>query len=85
MTEEKNPHYVTPEEAKKKVCPSSMGGMIKDSTNIMLSDHGCLGPECMAWRWRPMGHQDLMRGYVLPLPLVPETPQTHGYCGIVRS
>jgi len=67
-----NPHYVTPKEAKEKVCPQPD-----------LSS--CRGPNCMAWRWRPAGHQDLMQGKMLQLPLIPEEPLTHGYCGMVRS
>lgn len=48
-------------------------------------DHSfCLGSECMAWRWRPAGHQDQLRAYVLPMPLVPEEQMTHGYCGMAR-
>ena len=66
-----NPNYVTPEEAEKKSCPMS------DTCR-------CSGPNCMAWRWRPKGHQDLMQGAMLQLPLVPEEPMTHGYCGMVR-
>jgi hypothetical protein len=46
-----NLHYVTPEEAKKKVCPSSMGGLLMVQNTVMASEHGCLGPDCMAWRW----------------------------------
>jgi len=77
-----NPHYVTPEEAAKLVCPQSMGGLLMVQNNVKASKHGCHGPYCMVWRWRPAGHQDLKRGFVLPL--VPEEPMTHGYCGMVR-
>jgi len=74
-----NPHYVTPEEAGELGCPLSMTG------NPHLAHKLYLGPNCMAWRWRPAGHQDLMQGKMLELPLVPEEPMTHGYCGMVRS
>jgi hypothetical protein len=67
-----NPHYVTPEEAEDKLCP------------LFPNDY-CYGSRCMAWRWRPKGHQDLMQGAMLQLPLVPEESMTHGYCGMVRS
>ena len=73
-----NPHYVTPEEAKgKMLCP--MGMPYADG------DCYCAGPKCMAWRWRPHGHQDFAQGWMLQLPLTPEEPMTHGYCGMVRS
>jgi len=68
-----NPHYVTPEEARHKDCAQTP------------SYRTCSGPKCMAWRWRPVGHQDLMQGKMLQLPLTPEEPLTHGYCGMVRS
>jgi len=72
-----NPHYVTPEEAKKMGCCMSM--------NRPEFAAACIGETCMAWRWRPKGHQDMMQGAMLQLPLVPEEPMTHGYCGMVRS
>jgi len=68
-----NPHYVTPYEAGRMTC-------VVDPAETF-----CNGPDCMAWRWRPKGHQDLMQGAMLQLPLVPEEPMTHGYCGMVRS
>jgi len=74
-----NPHYITAAEADDRLCP-----MAKQQQNAEW-EYYCDGPKCMAWRWRPAGHQDLMRGYVLPLPLVPEEPMTYGYCGMVRS
>jgi hypothetical protein len=85
MTDQQNPHYVTPEEAKKKICLLSMGGLLMVHDAVMVSEHECHGPDCMAWRWRPKGHQDLMQGAMLQLPLVPEESMTHGYCGLVRS
>jgi hypothetical protein len=75
-----NPHYVTAEEAQEVGCVMSMG---RQNPSIVYQT--CLGPKCMAWRWRPKGHQDLMQGAMLQLPLVPEEPMTHGYCGMVRS
>jgi len=36
-----NPHYVTPEEAKEKICPLKPNQM----------SIWCEGPKCMAWRW----------------------------------
>lgn len=70
MTDQ-NPHYLTPEEAEKKYCP------------LKYSD--CIGPKCMAWRWKPEGTQNLRQGYELKIPLHPEQPTTHGYCGMVRG
>jgi hypothetical protein len=34
-----NPHYVTPEEARRMDCAQTP------------SDRTCFGPRCMAWRW----------------------------------
>ena len=77
-----NPHYVTPEEAKKKVCPSSMGGLLMVQNTVMASEHGCLGPDCMAWRWA-------MNFEKVDTPDGKEWSDlysaTHGYCGMVRS
>jgi hypothetical protein len=42
MTEQQNPHYVTPEEAEKTYCPMKMSG-----EKLPF----CYGPKCMAWRW----------------------------------
>ena len=67
-----NPHYVTPEEAYVLGCCSD-------------PQYHCNGPSCMAWRWRPHGHQDFAQGWMLQLPLTPEEPMTHGYCGMVRT
>jgi hypothetical protein len=77
MTDQQNPHYVTPEEAEHLFCPMSKSVFGKSKI--------CSGPQCMAWRWRPKGHQDLMQGAMLQLPLVPEEPMTHGYCGMVKA
>lgn len=33
-----NPHHLTPEEAKEKICP-------------MIWHESCMADECMAWRW----------------------------------
>lgn len=71
-----NPYYVMPADTGEMKCPMQMNG---------TKFPRCHGPSCMAWRWRPAGHQDLMRGLGLPLPLVPEEPMTHGYCGMVRT
>ena len=71
-----NPHYVTPEEANSKLCPN---GMNYDGTCW------CAGPKCMAWRWKPEGTQNLRQGYELQIPLHPEEPMKHGYCGMVQS
>lgn len=96
----KNPHYMTPEEAKQKVCPQSMGGLLMVQDNVMSSEHGCHGPECMAWRW----HQKASKAiFYQPHPAKPipdanwilekqisetvglyKEGPSHGYCGMVR-
>ena len=68
-----NPHYVTPEEAQTKWCP------------IQNPPQACVGTECMAWRWKPEGTQNLRQGYELRIPLHPEEPMEHGYCGMIKS
>ena len=69
-----NPHYVTPEEAYEKLCPQRE-----------MQRMWCDGPKCMAWRWKPEGTQNLRQGYELRIPLYPEEPMKHGYCGMVQS
>ena len=85
-----NPHYVTPEEAKEKVCPQSMGGLLMVQNTVMASEHGCLGTDCMAWRWK----EDFifLDRYTTTGTLeitgskyVYNYSTTHGYCGIMRS
>jgi hypothetical protein len=67
--EDKNPHYVTPEEAEIKLCPQP---------NISL----CVGPKCMAWRWRIDKYEyNLPDDAGFP---VKTYSTTHGYCGMVR-
>jgi hypothetical protein len=76
-----NPHYVTPEEAKKKVCHQSMGGLLMVQNNVMASEHGCHGPECMAWQWVSLGYFINDQSKKVDQRL----STTHGYCGMVRS
>ena len=64
-----SPHYVTPEEAKEKICPLKPNQM----------SIWCDGPKCMAWRWdehAPMRYK--VDGSREP------TDQAKGYCGMVR-
>jgi hypothetical protein len=70
--EDKNPHYVTPEAARNKICP-----IINPKTGSL-----CKGDSCMAWRWRIDKYE-----YNPPddagFPV--KTYSTiHGYCGMVR-
>ena len=71
-------HYVTPEEAMNKGCVMSMA---RENPHTIYQF--CLGPQCMAWRWRyedrtwvndghGYGHWEFIK-------------KTHGYCGTVRS
>jgi len=73
---ERNPHYVTPEEAFKKICP------LKATSDIDDVSGQCVSHECMAWRW----HQ-----YQVPIPedegtgpnFWRVTSKTYGRCGMV--
>ena len=67
-----SPHYVTPEEAKEKICPQP------DFTK-------CLGPKCMAWRWGKEFYNKTVE--FEGGAFIKETwrhSTTHGYCGMVR-
>jgi len=80
-----NPHYVTPEEAKEKICPIKSGDW---SGNVI-----CVGPKCMAWRWVEINDPQLKEGQWddstsegwFTLGWKKQYSTTHGYCGMVRS
>ena len=66
-----NPHYVTPEEAGKMICPHKPNQM----------SIWCEGPKCMAWRWKPTHRQAEW-----PTPqIITEYNTTHGYCGMASN
>jgi len=68
-----NPHYVTPEEAKEKICPLKPNQM----------SIWCEGPKCMAWRWVNLIKEVKdIDDCVIREGLF---STTHGYCGMVRS
>lgn len=68
-----DPHYVTVEEASDKVCPTM---------NVI----GCIGPKCMAWRWRMFDKTPEHTNGLLPPPKrVYEYSTTHGYCRMVKT
>ena len=91
-----NPHYVTPEEAEKMGCPTSM--------NRPEFAASCINKECMAWRWAQTSGKIWFwaatnldpepRKNWIPIEEFEvngrragkfrESP-THGYCGMVRS
>lgn len=65
-----NPHFITPEEAKKMVCPQ----------NRMLCD----ADKCMAWRWSKIYiENDKERSLGYPGQAVTTYSTTHGRCGKV--
>jgi hypothetical protein len=65
-----NPHFITPEEAKKMVCPQ----------NRMLCD----ADKCMAWRWAKIYiENDKERSLGYPGQAVTTYSTTHGRCGKV--
>jgi len=67
-----NPHYVTPEEAKEKICPLKPNQM----------SIWCEGPKCMAWRWVNLIKEVKdIDDCVIREGLF---STTHGYCGMVR-
>lgn len=70
-----NLHYVTPEEAKEIGCVMSMA---RDNPNLVYQT--CLGPKCMAWRWRE--ETKFVENNSLSLRAYFST--TQGYCGMVR-
>ena len=70
---EENPHYVTPEEAKKLKCPMQMNG---------VRNPKCHGSECMAWRWKHVVTTEKINGFEIETV---DSSTTHGYCGMVRS
>ena len=68
-----NPHYVTAEEAKEKICPHKPNQM----------SIWCEGPKCMAWRWVNLIKEVKdIDDCVIREGLF---STTHGYCGMVRS
>lgn len=74
-----NPHYVTPDEAKKKSCPMA-------KPNTAFHDPRCNGPNCMAWRWQMFYKTPPHTNGLLPRPLAAyEYSTTHGYCGMVQT
>ena len=76
MTTTNNPHYVTPEEADKMKCPMTFN-------SITTTNHyRCLGPECMAWRWKHVVTTEKINGFEIETV---DSSTTHGYCGMVRS
>ena len=69
-----NPHFITPEEALKKICP------LKATSDIDDVSGQCVSHECMAWRWAKI--------YVENNKLFPGQADitystTHGRCGKV--
>ena len=72
MTENNNPHYVTPEEADKMKCPMKITATIRYAK--------CHGPECLAWRWVWHLEENPETKKVGDI-----YSTTHGYCGMVGS
>jgi len=73
----RNPDYVTPEEALKKICPFNA------TLDIDEVSGQCVSHECMAWRWHH---------YQIPIPedertgtntWKKQTSKTYGRCGMV--
>ena len=69
-----SPHYVTPEDAKYMKCPMSFSAVTKDDEHYI-----CLGPKCMAWRWKEKADWKEGSDFLVTYS------ETHGYCGMVRT
>ena len=69
---ERNPNYVTPEEAETMKCQMSFNAVATDDEHYL-----CLGPKCMAWRWESGWQYDEKRARNTYYST------THGYCGVV--
>tara|TARA_R110000868_G_scaffold300126_1_gene560461 strand:+ start:2244 stop:2459 length:216 start_codon:yes stop_codon:yes gene_type:complete len=62
-----NPHFITPEEAKEKICP-------------MIWHESCVAEDCMAWRW---GKIYVENNKLFPGQADTTYSTTHGRCGKV--
>ena len=69
---ERNPNYVTPEEARKMSCPI-MGARAEDVS--------CVGKNCMAWHWHE--YQIPVLGSESPVVWQKVVSVTYGRCGMV--
>ena len=72
--EQKNPHYVTPEEARQMDCC------------VDPEERYCVAGLCMAWRWATEYYDKEIE---TPQGVMPSTTKrystTHGSCGMVRE
>jgi len=75
----RNPDYMTPEEALKKICP------FKATSDIDEISGQCISHECMAWRWHtykvPISLKESTLGNLWKSEK--ETSMTYGRCGMV--
>ena len=69
---ERNPNYMTLEEARKMSCPI-MGARAEDVS--------CVGKNCMAWHWHE--YQIPVLGSERPVVWQKEVSMTYGRCGMV--
>jgi len=67
--DERNPHYVTPEEAEEKIC--------------INSHYCCVGTNCMAWRWHEYQVPIPENERTGPNFWKREISKTYGRCGMV--
>ena len=72
---ERNPNYMTPEEALKKICP------LKATSDIDDVSGQCVSHECMAWHWHE--YQIPVLGNEGPVVWQKEVSMTYGRCGMV--
>jgi hypothetical protein len=78
ITNTDNPHYVTPEEAIKKICP------LKATSDVDDVSGQCVSHECMAWRWHEYSVEIPEEERTGPRTWRQVRSTTHGYCGMVR-
>ena len=75
-----NPHNITPQDAKNMKCPMSFNAVTTDDDHYL-----CLGPKCMAWRWREEDYVGKIENSNVSIDIVRQRySTTHGYCGMVR-
>ena len=66
---ERDPNYVTSEEAKEKICTNSQ--------------YCCVGADCMAWRWHEYKSPVPIKGRAFGSNWEKEISKTYGRCGMV--
>lgn len=72
-------HYITEEEAAKKVCPMSVGAGMNNRILVidgLEAGRACIGSRCMGWRWDYEWDSEKEKAIF---------SDTIGYCGMVAG